>query len=375
MRCSRWLPLLAVVALGISGCGDADSSAGASEDTPDDAVSAYGVLISEDESARTNLGEYADLGDGLRVRLDITDVGGDELGPWLTVTMRTDNQGADPQPVPRAELHCEQSDDPGMPWTDDDADSSGPEDRVLAGDSFERNAKLLLPGDSHMGGPIPECEGEAYLAAATYGDDWNNALASAEWSVPAAIVDELNEARLDAQPSPTLPPEPAKDPDRPYAWVDQDQYSSGYQVVVVPGIDAAQALKALAPIRRKASRDNFWAVVVAEREEGVVLFTYGLIPDERVQALSRGGIAASYGNTVNGDDHVLVARDGKVVRSFDPFLDFDYAKTKPLPEEKGLDLENDTWAASWTLLERLTKIHVTEEWLFGAEHPAYLLDD
>ena len=70
---------------------------------------------------------------------------------------------------------------------------------------------------------------------------------------------------------------------------------------------------------------------------------------------------------------ILVARKGTVVRSFDPFLGQDYLKTKHLPEEKGLDLENDTGPASWTLLERLTKVHITRDWLMDEGHPAYLV--
>ncbi len=62
-----------------------------------------------------------------------------------------------------------------------------------------------------------------------------------------------------------------------------------------------------------------------------------------------------------------------MVRSFDPFLDHNYVKTKPLPEEKGLDLENDTGPASWTLLERLTKVHITQDWLMDHGHPAYVI--
>ncbi|MBU2695972.1 hypothetical protein [Pimelobacter sp. 30-1] len=291
------------------------------------------------------IGEQQEVGRGLVLRVSADSAGGDDRRSWVNVMMNVENRTAGDLPFPRPALRCAQSDalgEPRDPATDDDI--------LPAGASAGRGFELLLPPGAD-GAPVRTCRAPAYVEV---GD--------ARWLLTRADLEYVN-AEL------------RRDPGRPYRWTAiDDRFSSGYQVAFVPGATAAEALAALAPVKRKVSQERFWAVRVAERDDGVVLFTWGLISDERIAALSRiDGVAASYGNTVNGDDHVLVARDGRVVRSFDPFLAYAHDRSRPLPEEKGLDLEEDTGPASWTLLERLTSMSVTEEWLLDPAHPAYLL--
>lgn len=318
----------------LAGCGDVNAPVAGS--TPS----------STPTSVR--MGEQQEVVPGLAVRVSISSTGGDERQTWLNVTVSYENRSAGDLPLPPPTLHCAQADAPGEP-----RDLGARREQMTWADtSAGRVLEMLLPPGTG-GEPLTECRAPSYVA-----------LGDARWQLGASDLEYLD-AEL------------ARDPGRPYRWVDaDDRFSSGYQVVLVPGASAAEALSALAPVRRKVSQERFWAVRVAEHDDGVVLFTWGLVSDERVVALSRiSGLAASYGNTVEGDDHVLVARDGRVVRSFDPFLAQTYDKSRPLPEERGLDLENDTGPAAWTLLERLTALHVTRDWLLDAAHPAYLLGD
>lgn len=285
-------------------------------------------------------GGQQEVSPGVLIDVSVDSVGGDGQQAWLNVMVSYDSDATGEQTLDPPTLHCAQSDDAGQPRRDD---------LTVAG-SGGMQVGLLMPRGAD-GEPLTTCRAPAYVE-----------IGSARWTLAGDELAYLNE-------------ELARDPGRPYHWIAANgSFSSGYQVVVVPRASAAEALAALGPRRRKVSQERFWAIRVAEHAQGVVLFTWGLVSDEQVVALSRiGGLAASYGNTVEGDDHILVARNGEVVRSFNPFLDHDYKRTRRLPEEKGLDLENDTGPASWTLLERLTKIHITEDWLLDDAHPAYLL--
>lgn len=315
----------------------------------------------------TPLGEYRDWSDALRIRVSSEGVDRDERGAWLAVSVRVENADARAQAVPEIELSCDARDagapiDPGQPVPTS----------VGAHAAVEFGLRLPLSGDKRSGAPVPECVGSASIDLWALDAEGGGGTFGRGWAVPADVVDALNAARANAGPPPAGP---ATDPDRPYAWVDQDQYSSGYQVVVVPGVTADQAIRVLKPLRGAPDPDDYERVVVAEREDGVVLFTWGgLVLDEQVTALSRvRGFAATYGNTVEGGDRILVVRKGKVVRDFDPFLGDDDVDTPPLPQEKGLDFENDTGPASWTLLERLTGIAITEDWLLDDRHPGFVL--
>lgn len=286
------------------------------------------------------LGGQQEISPGLLADVTVESVGGDGRRAWLNVMVNYDSGTGGEQSLDSPTLHCAQSDGAGLALRED----------LSVGGSGGMQVQLLIPPGAD-GQPLTSCHAPAHVE-----------IGSGRWTLSDDELDYLNE-------------ELARDVGRPYSWIaTDDSFSSGYQVVVVMGATAAEALTALGPNRRKVSQERFWAIRVAEHDDDVVLFTWGLVAEEQVVALSRlGGLAASYGNTVEGDDHILVARAGKVIRSFDPFLDQDYLTSKHLPEEKGLDLENDTGPASWTLLERLTEVHITRAWLMDTDHPAYLI--
>ena len=95
--------------------------------------------------------------------------------------------------------------------------------------------------------------------------------------------------------------------------------------------------------------------------------------EPRPQQLSTGGLYVSVYRNVNAVMQVVVARDGAVQRVFDPLL---YDADGALPEEEGLPFGEPLLAAAamWALLERLTGLRVTRDWLLDQPHPAYLRD-
>lgn len=306
------------------------------------------------------LGEPIELG-GFRVRVTVKQVGGDDDGPWLLATMRVKNISKRYMALPDLSLKCANASTIGY--------MTNGVTGLRPGRSTKLDVRLFIRGTSDdYYAPIDPCEGTASISVwATTGRPDYTESESKGWEVDAGTLDVLN-TQL-----PFTPPggEP-KDPDRPYAWTDGETGPEAYQVVSVPNMTTAEALRILDPIREVKSPDAHRRVIVDELDGGVVLLTYWFIPDNYLRSLSRGGIAASYSISINADTHILVVRNGKVVRSFDPLIDHNYLKSKPLPEEKGLDLKYDTGPASWTLLERLTKVHIPEEWVYD-DHPAYLL--
>ncbi len=366
MRRGIWL--LVLVLLVPTACGEVNdpSTAGAY-----DGASAGSPSAASSPSLRP-LGEPIDVG-GFRVRVTVKEVGGDEDDRWVLTTMRVKNIDAKSLALPVLGMECAGS------------ATMGYSTNVTRSIAPGRSAKVEVPlfmtlpreeredGEDNYYDPIGPCEGIASISVSVSSGRPDYTVSESEgWRVDQGTLDALN-ARLPF----TRPGGEPKDPGRPYAWVDGDgAFSAGYQVVVVPGITADEAIRVLDPVRGAPSPDQHGRVVVAGNDDGVVLFTWWFVPDRYVRALSRlQGLAASYGTPGESDDHVLVFRNGKVVRSFDPLLDHDYKKTGRLPEEKGLDLKYDTGPASWTLLERLTGMAITEDWLLDDSHPGFRLRD
>ena len=315
--------------------GEGSSSTMQAWTVPDDLVDELNERRPTPES-----GGQQEISPGVLVDVSVASVGGDGRQTWLSVMVNFDSDSGKELPLPPPTLHCAESDDAGQALRDG----------LTIGGSGSMQVELLMPPGAG-GEPLTSCSAPAHVE-----------IGPGRWKLSDDELDHLNE-------------ELAREPGRPYSWAGSDEsFSVGYQVVVVPDATAAEALEALGPNRRKVSQERFWAIRVAEHDGGVVLFTWALVDEEKVVALSRiGGLAASYMTSEDGGDQILVARDGAVVRSFDPFLGQDYLTSKHLPEEKGLDLENDTGPASWTLLERLTKVHITRDWLMDEDHPAYLV--
>lgn len=359
MRWSRVaVPALVLcAATALAGCGTNDPTAAGAYDGGGASPTDHGTADSRDLRP---LGEAIELG-GFRVRVTVREVGGDEDGPWLVARMRVTNIGKKSMALPGLRLRCANAGTIGY-------ETSGAMS-LRPGRSRKVDVRLFVvsTGDDYYA-PIQPCEGTASISVwATTGKPDYTESESDGWQVDADTLEQLN-SRL-----PFTPPggEP-KDPDRPYAWTDGESGPEAYQVVSVPGMTAAEALRILEPIRQVRSPDALRRVVIDELDGGVVLFTHWFVSDDHLRRLSRGGLAASYSISINADTHIFVARNGRVIRSFDPLIAHNYLKTKPLAEEEGLDLKYDTGPASWTLLERLTKIHIPESWIYD-DHPAYLL--
>ncbi|SDF18102.1 hypothetical protein SAMN05660662_1222 [Blastococcus aurantiacus] len=124
-----------------------------------------------------------------------------------------------------------------------------------------------------------------------------------------------------------------------------------------------------------------WPVQVEELEGWLVVAEpngWFLSDEQKLAALSREGVAVSVFFNVNAKFRFIVARQGVVVRSFDPVVPTYEPAGDPLPEEGGLGfgVDEDTTANSFVLLERLTGVRLDESWLteqprrtWSAPHP------
>ena len=96
-------------------------------------------------------------------------------------------------------------------------------------------------------------------------------------------------------------------------------------------------------------------------------------------ALSRRGRYAAYFWNVNAVMRFVFAVAGLIQRDFDPLL-YDGDRERALPEELDLpfpsgDTESLTpGQASLALIERLTGVEITMEWLLDTPHPTYHID-
>jgi hypothetical protein len=98
---------------------------------------------------------------------------------------------------------------------------------------------------------------------------------------------------------------------------------------------------------------------------------WGGVDQKRAERLSAHGAYVSAYRNVNAVMQVLHASGGGTVRTFDPLL---YEPAGALPEEAGLPFGHPgrPAAASLALIERLTSVLLTREWLLDLPHPAYL---
>lgn len=93
-----------------------------------------------------------------------------------------------------------------------------------------------------------------------------------------------------------------------------------------------------------------------------------------VEALSRHGAAVSVFRNVNAVMEFVLARDGEMVRAFDPLI-FDDEEGDPLPEEEGLPFgsdDADPHAMALELARRLTGVAMDRAWLLETAHPTWL---
>ncbi len=177
-----------------------------------------------------------------------------------------------------------------------------------------------------------------------------------------------------------------------YAWLDEDDSD----VVMAACLGVAVGATYETVIRTFAADDDLgemtladaWSqsssgfgndvVQVAIVESGVVTIEpngwHGV--DGRVAAdLSRNGAYAAFFWNVNADMTFLYARDGVVVRIFDPLL-YDRSE-EALPQERGLPFPRADAAASTphraslALLDLLTGVRATRPWLLDVRRRTY----
>lgn len=179
-----------------------------------------------------------------------------------------------------------------------------------------------------------------------------------------------------------------------YSWLGPEYPSDTYQVTIIRGPknkkrvlrDLGGVRKELGPLTPSAAEDYVFdhmsattyvgppVVQVDKRGPALVLYEpYGLRALVKDGPLSTQSLVATFGTTIEYDTYVTIARHGKEVRSFD--AGFKPPVKGALPEEAGLDWGakgQNIWATAWTFLERVTKIHISQEW-FELAHPTFVL--
>ncbi len=174
------------VLLLVSGCASGATSSGASSEG---LRSAEEVLAEQAESASitASVGEVFDLEERITVSISNIERGGDDLGPWLVVSMRVENRGSEDATPPDISLICSGSPEEGgrLSIGERFIDS-------LPADTFDEAALyLLLPGDPRegisSGRLLPECLTPAWVAINdtgwTFGD-----LSEAHVRVPDDLI-------------------------------------------------------------------------------------------------------------------------------------------------------------------------------------------
>ena len=176
-----------------------------------------------------------------------------------------------------------------------------------------------------------------------------------------------------------------------YDWLGYDEPSDMYSITLVEGRSPRAVLRILEP-RKELGAMTFYdaggwfvdhmnwntytgphVVQVEAHGPGVVVVDVGFPADEILRRLSRPGTVSSFSTNGELDTYLTVARRGRIVRLFD--TGFRPPREGALPEERGLGFGRkgvDPFAPAWALNERLTGIHVSQEWFDGV-HPTYVL--
>ena len=168
-----------------------------------------------------------------------------------------------------------------------------------------------------------------------------------------------------------------------YSWV---EHVDAAVIAFVRGLDVREVgdvYRVDWSTERQATFDEAWdgisletnqqAVQLEEREGWVVVVEplgFMTTDDDVLTELSRKGEAVCVFWNVNAKYQFALARDGVLVRSFDPYIQ-DWEPTgDPLPEEAGLTFgeAGDTAVVSLELAERVTGVHLEEQWVLETPH-------
>ncbi|MEA2675378.1 MAG: hypothetical protein QOI92_2570 [Chloroflexota bacterium] len=177
-----------------------------------------------------------------------------------------------------------------------------------------------------------------------------------------------------------------------YRWMEPSGMPDAYCVSVAIGAGVADVVAAFAcdlGSRCLATFDQQWDLATPYPEGGgndtvsidevpgavicAELNGWAGVSDERASLLSRRGRYVSVYRNVNAVMQVLFADAGDVVRSFDPLL---YDPEGAISEEQGLPFGHpgSPGMAQFVLMERLTGVRLTREWLLDTPHPTYRRD-
>lgn len=184
------------------------------------------------------------------------------------------------------------------------------------------------------------------------------------------------------------PVDPGVASDEPYAWTESDDgpLALGAAVALVRGCSPARALDVLgarratqvAPaqeVRDWAAQQDYqhYGTAVEAGEVGgwtlvVELNGYQATVPELLQALSANGEAVVIYQNVNALSSFQYAKNGTIVRAFDPLLPQQGQSGGPLPEEQGIAFPGENgelhpMPGAFLLAERLTGVRLTEDHL------------
>ena len=183
-----------------------------------------------------------------------------------------------------------------------------------------------------------------------------------------------------------------------YAWLDEssgdDDLMAGC-VGVVMGLDEVEVKGCFAidqGSRRQATVHEAWQlsesafgndlVQISSIGNAVITFEpngWHGVEGEIASSLSQRGRYVAYFWNVNAVMRFVFAESGLILRDFDPLL-YEADRDRALPEELDLPFPSGSTdsltpgQASLALIERLTGVEITREWLLAEPHPTYLVD-
>lgn len=172
--------------LAVAACSSGDDATGA--------LQPAGSVRASETARNTVLIEVGKAGSFGDVDVTVTAfaVGGDDFGPWLTVTMHVENRAKEPLGIPRLEIHCTGSEEGGGYQMGSTLDVF----KELPARTFEDGTlNLLMPDDPRTRTPVPACKTPAF-ARATGNLTSQNVGKVPQWRIPDDLVAQMNVKRL-----------------------------------------------------------------------------------------------------------------------------------------------------------------------------------
>jgi hypothetical protein len=143
---------------------------------------------------KATLGETVTLDTGLTMKVTHMRIGGDNLGPWLTVAVRAENRSGQSTTNPQVAIYCKGEPEGGGYQADSTYSLSA---ELPTGSFAEGNVNLLLPKDSRTGVATPLCAEPATVRvnefqSVTVGNEQPK---SFDYAIPPALVAQMNAKR------------------------------------------------------------------------------------------------------------------------------------------------------------------------------------